>query len=65
MRPALAFGGYAMALSAFVFALLTMGRVHAWIALLIGLLAGPGLAAGGRAARRSGIWPRRAAGVRS
>jgi hypothetical protein len=61
LRPALTFGGYAMALSAFVFALLAIGRVPAWIALVAGLLAGPALAAGGRLGRRRGIWPRRAA----
>jgi len=47
MRPALSFGGCAVALSAFVFAPLAMGRLPAWIALLISLLAGSGLAVAG------------------
>jgi hypothetical protein len=49
LRPALTFCVYAVALSAFVFALLAIGRVPAWIALPIGLLAGPAL-------RRAGGW---------
>lgn len=65
LRPALAFCGYAVALAAIVFALLALGRLPAWIALLIGLLAGTALAAGGRLARRRGRWRRRAAWVRS
>ena len=50
-RPALTFGTAAVALSAIVFPVLALARVPAWIGLIISLLAGPALAAGGWAAR--------------
>lgn len=58
VRPALAFGGYATALSAIIFPLLALVRVPALTGLVISLLAGPALAAAARKwqFRR---WPRK------